>query len=250
MRDLVTATFSLYSTLLLFDLWTHLFEHALWLIPYLMFAPALFSNQLDSEDSPVLTLGVMMQAVHVYDQVASALSLPAMHWSEVSELASVMQRLYRFEERLKSAEDVRTANTNRDNAKRCLSEWEANRSATRPKVGVSQFPVGTDSSEQDHGQATAHETKGDNGEGDDRTFLRAALDGTTGVHPWHAMVVRATASTRARRNLRTMLLSNEFVKWTMEANEAPHGDRVYMEEARTSVGTGEMPLPGVSNLRM
>ena len=88
-KRLTSAIHAYNRRLLVSDLWTHLFENAMWMVPYALFLPMLFRNEV--------TLGQMMQTIHVYDRVAEALGVPIVRWPEFNDMASILQRLMKFE---------------------------------------------------------------------------------------------------------------------------------------------------------
>ena len=88
-KRLTSAIHAYNRRLLVSDLWTHLFENAMWMVPYALFLPMLFRNEV--------TLGQMMQTIHVYDRVAEVLGVPIVRWPEFNDMASILQRLMKFE---------------------------------------------------------------------------------------------------------------------------------------------------------
>jgi peptide/bleomycin uptake transporter len=72
-----------------FDLWFHIYNQFMYIMPFLFIGPNLFTR--------AVTLGMIMQMVDAFAQVHSSFSLFIYNWTVVTELRSIRQRLREFE---------------------------------------------------------------------------------------------------------------------------------------------------------
>lgn len=77
----------------LLNLWLALFEQFNIILPYLVFAPLLFSP----DPSTRIMLGTLVQVSNSFDKVFSSLNVIADNWSGINEFRSVLVRLRQFE---------------------------------------------------------------------------------------------------------------------------------------------------------
>jgi peptide/bleomycin uptake transporter len=75
-----------------FDLWFHVYNQFMYIMPFLFIGPNLFAN--------VVTLGIVMQIVDAFSQVHNSFSLFIYNWTTVTELRSIRRRLREFEANL------------------------------------------------------------------------------------------------------------------------------------------------------
>ena len=76
-----------------FDTWRILFLQWAALIPLLVMGPSLFTGQ-------IVTLGIVIQAANAFDRVNDSFSYFLRSWTTITELRSVILRLYEFERSL------------------------------------------------------------------------------------------------------------------------------------------------------
>lgn len=77
----------------LLNLWLALFEQFNIILPYLVFAPLLFSPDSSSR----IMLGTLVQVSNSFDKVFSSLNVIADNWAGINEFRSVLVRLRQFE---------------------------------------------------------------------------------------------------------------------------------------------------------
>lgn len=75
-----------------FNIWLHLFEQILVIIPYLIAAPSLFIG--------IIQLGVVVQISNAFSQVRSSFSIFITNWTEITKLRSIHKRLKEFEKNI------------------------------------------------------------------------------------------------------------------------------------------------------
>lgn len=92
-RHNYTALFLNFSAL---NLWLAVFEQFATILPYLVFAPLLFSSDAASR----VTMGTVIQVSNAFDKVFSSLNVVADNWVGINEYRSVLVRLRQFEANL------------------------------------------------------------------------------------------------------------------------------------------------------
>ncbi len=75
-----------------FSLWSNLYTQIVWIIPYVIMAPSLFTG--------VITLGVLVQTRNAFDKVNDSFSYLIDRWTDITEFMSVIKRLKEFEKHL------------------------------------------------------------------------------------------------------------------------------------------------------
>jgi peptide/bleomycin uptake transporter len=75
-----------------FDLWFHVYNQFMYIMPFLFIGPNLFTKSV--------TLGMLMQMVDAFSQVHGSFSLFIYNWTVVTELRSIRRRLREFEANL------------------------------------------------------------------------------------------------------------------------------------------------------
>lgn len=87
-----------------FDLWMHLYDQMMTIVPYVVMAPGLFSG--------AIMLGTMIQVSNAFSKVHGSFALFIHNWTTITELRSIWKRLHEFEcnldqYRIKQVVDVR-----------------------------------------------------------------------------------------------------------------------------------------------
>jgi len=75
-----------------FDIWMHLYDQFMVIVPYLMVGPSLFTG--------AVLLGVVVQVSNAFSRVHSSFSLFIHNWTTITELRSIWKRLHEFERNL------------------------------------------------------------------------------------------------------------------------------------------------------
>ena len=79
-----------------FDLWLHLYDQFMVIVPYLVMGPGLFTG--------VIMLGTMVQVSNAFQKVHSGFALFLHNWTTITELRSIYRRLNEFEDNLRRYE--------------------------------------------------------------------------------------------------------------------------------------------------
>lgn len=75
-----------------FDLWSNMYFQAIWLVPYILMGPSLFSG--------TITLGVVSRTAYAFDDVHGSFAFLINNWTTITELRSIHLRLSEFEKNL------------------------------------------------------------------------------------------------------------------------------------------------------
>ncbi len=75
-----------------FDLWMHLYDQMMTIVPYVVMAPGLFSG--------AIMLGTMIQVSNAFSKVHGSFALFIHNWTTITELRSIWKRLHEFEANL------------------------------------------------------------------------------------------------------------------------------------------------------
>ena len=113
------------------NLWLAVFEQFNTILPYLVFAPLLFSPNADDR----IMLGVLVQVSNAFGRVFDSLNVIADNWAGINELRSVLVRLGQFELNLYHEHP---------HPSRRLSAWPLMRLRSTTRVSAAAFGVPSD----------------------------------------------------------------------------------------------------------
>jgi len=85
--------YRLYLHFSYFDLWSQGFTQFIYILPYLLMGPSIFTG--------MISLGIFMQVTAAFSNVHSGFSVFFNNWIAITELRSIWKRLHEFEENIK-----------------------------------------------------------------------------------------------------------------------------------------------------